>query len=208
MRRINHVLSFLVGILITQMPPIAQAGTDFVWDLDGRPLRTSSQYYILPAPNQKIGSGLILEGRNGSCPFNVAVSTRVSPGLPIIFSPAGASDKVIRLSADQNIRLFQAVTICVQSTVWRLGGLDEATDKRFVTTGGVTGNPGSSTVSNWFKVERESEGVDNGRYKLVFCPGVCSFCKVICGNLGVYNVNGRNWLALGDPALSIVFKEI
>ncbi|ERN09533.1 hypothetical protein AMTR_s00029p00141300 [Amborella trichopoda] len=166
MRRINHVLSFLVGILITQMPPIAQAGTDFVWDLDGRPLRTSSQYYILPAPNQKIGSGLILEGRNGSCPFNVA------------------------------------------STVWRLGGLDEATDKRFVTTGGVTGNPGSSTVSNWFKVERESEGVDNGRYKLVFCPGVCSFCKVICGNLGVYNVNGRNWLALGDPALSIVFKEI
>ncbi|KAL4186238.1 hypothetical protein AMTRI_Chr09g13170 [Amborella trichopoda] len=108
MRRINHVLSLLVGILITQMPPIAQAGTDFVWDLDGRPLRTSSQYYILPAPNQKIGSGLILEGRNGSCPFNVAVSTRVSPGLPIIFSPAGASDKVIRLSADQNIRLISS----------------------------------------------------------------------------------------------------
>ncbi|ERN09534.1 hypothetical protein AMTR_s00029p00141480 [Amborella trichopoda] len=196
-----------MAVLITQSPPIAQAATDFVLDLDGHPLRTDSQYYILPVLNQKITSGLTVATRNGSCPLNVALSTGISTGLPVTFSPVNAGDKVVRLSVDQNIQ-FEAITICIQSTVWRRSNFDQVTGIQFVITGGVTGNPGRATVSNWFTVERESEVVNNGRYKLVFCPGVCDICRINCGNLGVYEENGNKWLAQVDPALSLVFKKV
>ncbi|CAL9753383.1 unnamed protein product [Musa acuminata subsp. burmannicoides] len=105
------------------------------------------------------------------------------------------------MSTDLNV-WFAAETICVQSTVWRLGDA-EATGRRYVVTGGLKGDPGLSTVSNWFKIERYGES----DYKLVHCPSVCRFCKVVCGDVGVFVEGGKRWLGLSDEPFPVMFKN-
>ena len=119
------------------------------------------------------------------------------------FSPVEAAEKLIRVAEDQNFQFAAKRTTCVpSSTVWRLGDLDEKTGRRYVTVGGVSGNPGVGTVGNWFKIE--PSGKD---YKLVFCPTVCKFCKVICGKLGVFNENGARFLGLNGQPFPVMFKK-
>ena len=109
---------------------------------------------------------------------------------------------MVRVSTDLNIK-FSAATICAQSTVWRLANYDESTGQYFVTTGGVEGNPGPETVSNWFKIEKL-----NDDYKLVFCPGVCDVCKVICRDVGLYiDEHGTRRLALSDVPFVVMFRK-
>ena len=114
------------------------------------------------------------------------------------FSPAKTDTtqrgRAIGLSTDLNIK-FSASTACVQSTVWKLDSFDEALGQWFVTTGGVEGNPGPNTISNWFKIDKYNDTKD---YKLVFCPTVCSFCKVVCKDVGVFVKDGTRRLALTD----------
>ncbi|GKD69027.1 proteinase inhibitor I3 [Tanacetum coccineum] len=64
-----------------------------------------------------------------------------------------------------------------------------------------SGNPGSKTLDNWFKIEKTKDG-----YKFVFCPSVCSTCKVMCKDLGiVLDGNGMQRLAVSkDPLYSKV----
>lgn len=72
-----------------------------------------------------------------------------------------------------------------------------------MTSGGVEGNPGSKTTSSWFKIKKYEED-----YKLVFCPTVCKYCKVICKDVGFFVENGRRILALSDEApLRVMFKK-
>ncbi|KAF8036002.1 hypothetical protein BT93_C1890 [Corymbia citriodora subsp. variegata] len=125
----------------------------------------------------------------------------VSNGLPVKFSPADAGNSTIRLSTDLNI-WFNAATICVQSTVWRLGAYDGTVKQYFIETGGVLGNPGPETISNWFKIEKLDED-----YKLVFCPTVCDTCKVICRDVGIYVDGGTRRLALSDEPFRVMFKK-
>lgn len=118
--------------------------------------------------------------------------------------PIDNNQQVINLSSDINI-VFFAATICVQSTAWKVGGADERTGRRYVMSGGITGRPGSETISNWFKIEKYG----NESYKIVFCPGVCSSCsKVVCGNVGVFNEDGKKWLGLNDEPLVVKFKKV
>ncbi|CAA6662693.1 unnamed protein product [Spirodela intermedia] len=150
----------------------------------GRNSGEASRYYILPL-RRGSGGGLTLAARKGRCPLYVAQEIfEVARGLPVTFRPVDPKDAVVRLSTDQNVE-FAAATVCAQSTVWKLGDLD-----------------GSTKRSNWFKIERS--GMD---YKLVFCPTVCKFCKVLCGDVGVFYENGRRYLGLSAQPFPVMFKK-
>ncbi|KAL6565849.1 hypothetical protein OROHE_004904 [Orobanche hederae] len=72
---------------------------------------------------------------------------------------------VVRLSTDHNIKFADATT-CAQSTVWSLEQ-DESNGKYLIATGGVEGNPGGGTVSNWFKIEKYDDDDDDGNKVLL-----------------------------------------
>ncbi|KAG1355197.1 miraculin [Cocos nucifera] len=177
------------------------AAAEVVLDTDGNELRRGVEYYIYPGITDVAG-GLTLASRNHPCPLDVTLEVSpTSNGLPLTFLPADSDEDTINTSTDLNI-VFSAVTICVQSTVWKLD-FDDTTRRYYVTTGGVTGNPGRETLDNWFKIES-----DRGAYKLVFCPTVCDTCKPVCGDLGVFREDGRLWLGINfDAALPVVFRR-
>ncbi|XP_047319380.1 kunitz trypsin inhibitor 5-like [Impatiens glandulifera] len=187
-----------------------------VKDIDGKQLQSGVKYNILPViRGQGGGLRLAFTGRINTtvsnCPLDVVQSkSEIDNGLPVTFSPTNGSNSksVIRESTDLNFK-FVASTTCVQSTVWKLAGFDDLTRRYFVTTGGVEGNPGRLTVSNWFKIEKI--GVDVISYKLVLCPMVCNFCKVICKDVGSYH-DGKGYLRrlvlTDDAPLYVMFKKV
>ncbi|KAG9441985.1 hypothetical protein H6P81_017839 [Aristolochia fimbriata] len=185
---------------------LSEAGSgESVRDVEGKKLLYGAEYYILPSIWAR-GGGFALASRNGTCPLNVAQEfSEVNNGLPVKFFPAATGGKTVHFGADINV-VFSAATICVQSTAWRLLGPDAATQKRYVATGGATGNPGQATISNWFKIEKSGEG--SLGYKLVFCPTVCNFCKVVCGNIGVFMEKDKRWVGLTDDPFPVVFKKV
>lgn len=177
------ILLLLISISISFAAAADEAPPAPVVDINGKPVRSGTKYYILPVIRGR-GGGLTLGSRgNKTCPLDVVQERlEVRNGLPLSFNPTdGKKGAVVRISTDHNIK-FSASSICVQSTVWKLD-LDESIQKYVITTGGVEGNPGSATISNWFKIERyDSSSRD---YKLFFCPTVCNFCKVICRDVGI-----------------------
>ncbi|WMV21155.1 hypothetical protein MTR67_014540 [Solanum verrucosum] len=72
----------------------------------------------------------------------------------------------------------------------------------FITLGGTQGNPGRETISNWFKIEKFDRD-----YKLLYCPTVCDFCKVICRDIGIFIQDGVRRLALSDVPFKVMFKK-
>ncbi|KAF8389573.1 hypothetical protein HHK36_024089 [Tetracentron sinense] len=129
-------------------------------------------------------------------------SIRAGMGHSSITYRRCCTDGVIRESSDLNI-VFLWDTSCQNSTtVWSLGTFDEITRWQYIVTGGVIGNPGPSTVNNWFKIERYLED-----YKLVFCPEVCCSCKVTCGDVGVFYEDRTQWLGLSDVPLPVMFEK-
>lgn len=177
-----------------------------VLDVDGQELQATSMYYMLPAIHDRgSGGGLALSSRDGSCPYYVMQESHAqSNGHPVRLLPVNKLDTNISLSSDMNI-VFHAATTCVQATGWKMGGVDAITGQRYVKSGALTGRPGASTLSNWFKVEKNENG---DGYKIIFCPSVCSFCKVVCGNVGVFDENGKKWLGLSDGyPLILKFKK-
>ncbi|XP_020085383.1 kunitz trypsin inhibitor 2-like [Ananas comosus] len=201
------LLLSLLSLFLFAVPAVRAAPPEPVYDTDGHPLRRGESYYVLPVIR---GGGLTLAQRHRMCPLYVAQEPQeVKMGLPVTFSPvdsAAAADDTVRLSTDVNVR-FDVVTVCVQSTVWRLGdteGGEGRQQRRFVATGGVQGSPGPDTVSNWFKIEKF---LDRG-YKIEFCPSVCRFCKVVCGDVGVVSEDGKRLLGLSDAPFPVMFKNV
>ena len=192
----------LIALAFNPLPGAAEAAPDPVLDIEGKQLRSGVDYYILPVIRGRGGGLTVASVRNKTCPLDVVQDKlEVSHGLPLTFTPVNPKQDVIRVSTDHNIK-FSAATICAQSTVWKLE-YDESTGQRFITTGGVEGNPGRGTLSNWFKIEKYGDD-----YKLVFCPTVCNFCKVICRDVGVYIQKGYRRLALTtDAPFRVMFKK-
>lgn len=190
----------------------ADAAPAPVLDITGVNLRTGVEYCILPVIHGR-GGGLTLAttgNRNktkSSCPVDVVQEQyEVSNGLPLTFSPVNLKKGVVHLSTDLNIKFSTsvAVTICLQtSKVWKLDNFDESAGQWFVTSGGVEGNPGPKTISNWFKIEKYDDD-----YKLVFCPTVCNFCKVLCRDVGIYVEDGIRRLVLSDVPIKVMFKRV
>ncbi|KAL4351341.1 hypothetical protein GQ457_06G013610 [Hibiscus cannabinus] len=191
-------LSFILFLCAT-----ANAAPDPVLDISGKILRTGTDYYILPVFRGRGGGLTLASTGNNTCPLDVVQEQQeVSKGLPVTFTPFNTKKGVIRVSTDNNVK-FSAATICVQSTVWKLSNFDESTRQWFVTSGGVEGNPGRETTGNWFKIEKFEDD-----YKLVFCPTVCNFCKVLCRDVGVFTDDtGVRRLALTDVPFKVMFKR-
>ncbi|KAM3319371.1 kunitz trypsin inhibitor 5 [Capsicum chacoense] len=174
-----------------------------VVDIAGKILRTGFDYYILPVVRGR-GGGLTLDSiGDKTCPLDAVVQEQneINQGLPLTFTPFNAKKGVIRESTDLNI-IFSANSICVQTTLWKLGDYDAKTGKYFITIGGNEGNPGRETLSNWFKIEKFERD-----YKLVYCPTVCKFCKVICKDVGIFIQDGVRRLALSDVPFKVMFKK-
>ncbi|KAK1438695.1 hypothetical protein QVD17_04505 [Tagetes erecta] len=178
---------------------------DPVLDVYWKKLRTGVEYIVMPTAQVGERGGIILGAMgNKTCPAGVAQLRTNEYGHPLTITPVnpkkGNPKKgVIRLSTDVNIK-FSGSTICHESTVWKLE-YDTAMRQYAVMVGGVKGNPGPETLDNWFKIEKTNNG-----YKFVYCPSVCTYCKVMCRNVGiVVDENGLQRLALSDDPLSVIF---
>ncbi|KAL2555286.1 Kunitz family trypsin and protease inhibitor protein [Forsythia ovata] len=198
------LLSFYTTTSLFSSCSAAEA-PDPVLDITGKELRTGIDYHILPVVRGR-GGGLTLASINKTCPLDVVQEQiEVDNGLPLTFTPVNPKNSIIRVSTDLNIK-FSAASICVQSTLWKLDNYDESTQKYFVTTGGVEGNPGPETISNWFKIEKYERD-----YKIVFCPTVCDYCRVICKDVGIFIQDGYRRLALtttdDDVPFKVMFKK-
>lgn len=212
---IPTLLSTFLSLYLASSQPLQTTitTTTSAFDSDGHEVQPGIKYYIAPSQSNDNGGGLSLASRDGFCPpFVVQENSQLSKGLTLRFLPLDTKQNTITLSSDLNI-VFNAATICVQSTVWRVssggGGGSGSTDdmvtgrRYFIRSGGVVGRPGVGTVSNWFRIEKFG---DIG-YKFVFCPSVCSSCKVVCGDVGVFEENGRKWLAIDDQPFVFTLKK-
>ncbi|KAK0579701.1 hypothetical protein LWI29_030028 [Acer saccharum] len=176
------ILSFFIFAFVTKVPLVvstADASHYPVLDIDGKKLLAGTDYYILPVLRGRGGGLTLASAGDETCPLDVVQEQHV------------------------NIK-FSASTDCVQSTVWKLDSHDDSLRQWFVTTGGVEGNPGRRTTSNWFKIEKFDDD-----YKLVFCPSVCDVCKVLCRDIGIYidQATGIRRLALSDTPFKVMFKK-
>ncbi|KAE8692807.1 putative Kunitz family trypsin and protease inhibitor protein [Hibiscus syriacus] len=181
---------------------IAADQPDAVLDVSGQELRTGTDYYVLPVIRGR-GGGLTLGSAtnadpNTGCPLVVVQEQlEVSSGLPLYFSPVNVEQQggIVRVSTDFNV-IFNASSICVQSTQWVLA-FDESLQKFVVATSG------RETLNNRFKIERFEDD-----YKLAFCPGVCDTCRPVCGDLGVFiDDDGIRRLVLADEPLKVMFRR-
>ncbi|KAK2995176.1 hypothetical protein RJ640_005766 [Escallonia rubra] len=196
---------FLSPPFLTSTQSFSPTSNTTVLDAEGYDLQPNTMYYVFPVQRTGNGGGLALASRDRKCPYYVIEENyEPSNGLSLRFVAVDNKPTAISLSTDLNF-VFNAATICVQSTTWRLGDVDDVTGHRYVISGGRTGRPGVDTVSNWFKIEKFEDG---DGYKIVFCPSVCNFCKVVCGNVGVFIENGKRWLGLSDEPLVVLFKKV
>ncbi|KAK4270736.1 hypothetical protein QN277_019510 [Acacia crassicarpa] len=209
----SSFLLFALSIAVsTAQILLAAAGPspEQVVDTTGKKVRAGVDYYIRPVPETPCdgrgpcvnGEGLVLIARsvNVTCPLNVAVVVGFR-GLPLQFTPVDPKKGVVRVSTDQNIK-FNQTTACKEGTVWKLDDFDTTTGQWFITTGGVVGNPGRETAGNWFKIEKYEDA-----YKLLYCPSVCKFCKVLCKDVGVFvDQNQSRRLALSDKPMKVHFQ--
>ncbi|MED6223480.1 hypothetical protein PIB30_074393 [Stylosanthes scabra] len=191
----------------------SNASPEEVLDTSGKKLRTNTNYYIIPAKPFTIcgfvscfnGGGLALDTIDETCPLDVIIE-KANDGLPLQFSPINPKKGVIRVSTDLNI-MFSAAdkNRCSEfSPVWKVGHYDASNGQTFVTTGGEFGNPGPQTIKNWFKIEKYEEA-----YKVVYCPSVCTSCKHLCKDIGMFvDKNKKMHLALSDVPFKVKFKKV
>ncbi|XP_028786340.1 miraculin-like [Neltuma alba] len=177
----------------------ADAAPEPVIDTSGNKLRAGVGYVVLPAPQPPGGGGLSLASIGEKCPLDV-VAVVDDPGLGVSFTPVNSKKGRVRVSTDLNV-MFSANTGCPQSNVWKIDDYNNTTGQRFVTTGGVVGNPGRQTLRDWIKIEKYEDS-----YKFVYCPSVCSTCKVQCRDIGIYvDSHGNRRLALSDTPYKVQF---
>ena len=210
------LLSFALLFALCTQPLLGEAQTnpggpisEPVKDTSGNNVRAGADYFIRPVttipaicrrPGCGTGFALASTTPNKTCPLNVVVVG--GNGQPVKFTPVSPNkDGVITTSTDLNVR-FDVKTNCAESTVWRLQS-DGSTGKRIVSTGGVIGNPGKNTISNWFKILK-----DGNDYSLQFCPTVCNTCRPACGNIGVVqDSNGNVLVGISDQPYKIRFQK-
>jgi len=199
-----------ISLSISIQFPAVSATSEAVLDIKGQALRKGVKYYVLPVAHG-LGGGLVLGKQlNGTqCPLHVVQAQReIFDGIALTFTSVNPNAQKIRVSTDLNVK-FSASSICIHSMVWTLADFDESVNKWFIATNGDVGNPGLETVGSWFKIEKDGD-VKN-TYKFLHCPGVCSFCKVICKEVGTYiGADGVRRLALvndGERPLRVMFKK-
>ncbi|KAM3729906.1 hypothetical protein ACB098_12G046400 [Castanea mollissima] len=204
MKSMKLIGSLSCIMLVMAISAVAQPSSSPAPVLDsvGRPLQRGVEYYINPAITDS-GGRFTLINRNDSCPFYVG-QENVSglEGLPVIFTPFVEGETVIRENRDFRVA-FSAATICVQSTAWKLGETDPATNRRLIVTGE---DQSSRRTANYFRIEKASVGGDI--YQISWCPTeVCPICKFNCGTVGNLVENGKILLALDGNVIPITFER-
>ncbi|KAK8470405.1 hypothetical protein PHAVU_004G138300, partial [Phaseolus vulgaris] len=127
--------------------------------------------------------GLSLSITGEDCPLDVVVVDGYQ-GQQLIFVPVNDKKGVIRVSTDFNI-YFSTCISCPQSTF------------------PLRNNPGSQTISNWFKIEKYEDA-----YKMVYCPSVCNYCNYPCSDIGIYQDQYGNPLALTSEPYKVQFQRV
>ncbi|MCD7461727.1 hypothetical protein HAX54_046906 [Datura stramonium] len=196
---------FLLAILSTTFFFLvkAQNVSEPVLDVSGKAVVKGSNYFILPAGrgNNDDGGLDVSSIRNRTNPLVVSQNTQSSVGGSLQFSPLDPEENTVRLSTDLNVK-FMSIIISDSSTVWTVN--NEIIPQRYVVAvGGVEGNPGRDTLSNWFKIDKYEDA-----YKLVYCPGVCETCRPFCGDIGILvEPNNKRVLFVGsDKPLKVKFQ--
>lgn len=178
----------------------AQTAPSAVLDTNGQELRRGVNYYIFPAESGYGGAVSATNDRGARCPIQITLSpVEGGTGHPVVFSPINASDSVIRLNTDLNIKFTSTPENCPESNVWMLNGPQSSSPRFLITVGGVEGNPRPETVSSWFKIQRDGDDA----YQLTFCPSssFCTpgvLCNFICGNIGATEPRPLRRLAFVD----------
>ncbi|XP_012084687.2 kunitz type trypsin inhibitor 104 [Jatropha curcas] len=181
---------FTIWLISMAIGTIAQPE---VLDTTGQHVQTDVEYYILPGITGVAGA-LTLIDRNNSCPLYVGqdpITVKITERLPVKFKPYADGETMIKESTDLNVT-FQAFTICIQSTAWRVGEIG----RRFILT---AGRP------DYFKIENNGRG----DYNFVYCPTEsCPNCKPRCGSVGIFIENGKRLLVLDGPAFPFRFERV
>nr|XP_016515173.1 PREDICTED: miraculin-like [Nicotiana tabacum] len=206
-----NVARFMVPFLLVTLSTSflflvkAQDVPDPVLDVSGNAVRTGVNYYILPAGRGNGGGLQVASIRNRTNPLVVSQhADESSIGGYLQFSPVNPNENIIGISTDLNVK-FTSIHISDSSTVWRIN--TELIPQRYlVTVGGVEGNPGRETLSNWFRIDKYEDA-----YKLVYCPGVCETCRPFCGEIGILVEGSKRVLFIGsrsDQPLKVTFHKL
>ncbi|CAI0544527.1 unnamed protein product [Linum tenue] len=179
-----------------KLPVSFAASPVAVTDVDGTPLRSGLNYFILPSVSGNGGGVALDRTKTKKCPLSVFQDDyELSKGLSVVFLP-------VNTKPDLNIE-FTAETACDEATVWKVESYDDDVKQWFIGTGGIEGKPGPRTVENWFKIAKFG-----GNYKIVYCPSVCKSCKVTCKDVGIYeDEDGKKRLALSDDPMIVKFMK-
>ena len=168
-----------------------------VLDIDGDIIFRGS-YYVLPAIRGR-GGGLTLRGRGGElCPYDIVQeSSELDEGIPVKFSNWRPRVAFVPESQDLNIEMDVEVTICIQSTYWRVGEFDEERKEYFVVAGR------QDSPKSFFQIEKSGDD-----YKFVFCPPACDSGRPRCRNVGIFvDEIGVRRLALSSEPFLVMFKK-
>ncbi|XP_054813852.1 kunitz type trypsin inhibitor 106-like [Prosopis cineraria] len=192
----------LAWLLMIATSALSQSDNASVLDTNGRPLQRGVEYYIKPAITDSGGRFTLID-RNNSCPLYVGQeNTDLGEGQPATFSPYAGEDNVVKVNRDFTVVFSSAITLCLQSTQWKLGERDTTSGRRLIVTGSSNGD---RDYTIYFRiVEAQSEG----SYNIRWCPTeVCPTCRFDCGTIGGLRENGKILAALDGNVLPVVFER-
>ncbi|XP_042483791.1 kunitz trypsin inhibitor 5-like [Macadamia integrifolia] len=211
--KIQSILVQLLMIIafLLQLEAMAQPHNlcEAVLDTDGNELQPGIPYYIVSAIRGGHGGGLSIGIRARSSsrtPIVKQHSHGMNFGSPVIFSPSpypsGKPAGIQSLrevpstpSSSQEMTIHESTNLNIKFMempgVWQV---NESGRDRYVTLEGKPGQPGESTVKNWFKFQRFDES--SPTYRIRYCPGVCHSCHVTCGDIGITKEHGTRWLSV------------
>nr|GMC76116.1 kunitz trypsin inhibitor 2-like [Ipomoea batatas] len=211
-------LSFLVFAAITTSVHCTTGSSSpakQVRDVDGDLVRANTSYYIIPMSVED-GGGFSLRSTktDESCPLGIFQEDEndENVGIPVTFSLVNPKKSVIRVSTDLNIEFSETPVECDISNVWKVDNYKRHPKRFYISPDGVKGNPGSDTISSWFRIEEFERG-----YKLIHCPSVMENddyeggdedeIEVLCKDVGLLKYSGQQRLALTDTPLRVVFRK-
>ncbi|XP_075481295.1 miraculin-like [Primulina tabacum] len=171
-------------------------GADYeLYDTGMEHLLADTPYYILPVQSGGGGGGGFYAYEVNATCYAVQQPFDDLPSRAVIFNPARPEDGGwISANKDLNIK-FEYFFDCGSSSsgVLQVNTTDEATGQHFITAGGVEGNPGCGTITNWFQIEKLPSDYS---YKLIYCPSVCDLVNVTCRDVGAFDQPGFGFLRL------------
>ncbi|CAH9065864.1 unnamed protein product [Cuscuta europaea] len=161
-----------------------EAAVRTVLDVHGNGVQSGVKYYVVPV-NKTQGGGLDLLPPSTTCYRNVvAVPTKLLANAASFFPAVAPKNGVVVNGTDLNVEIFPSGANAGNcSNVWTISGSDpENIDMdQYVLSGGVKGNPGSTTAVNWFMIVKSVNG-----YKFMFCPVSLCDCSPVCQDVGIF----------------------